>query len=501
MRKRPLALMAACSLSASLLGCAVDGAADSENDLSPAQDPTEMSTDLVGVHVAASSTSSDPDAEGTDGVDLDDPQRPWGPNADAANRVLETEDLEAYAAEMGIKLGDGPDMTTKALCNGDDNLTFVNDFTGKHGISSRFVQREKIPVGIIRPIGCSGTLIAHDLFLTNAHCVPEDGAQVLAQTVQFGFEEDGELLESLPSQSFPVVNLLELRNQNLDYAIYRLGHLPGLIYGHNTVASGDPPSGSVISIIGHPAFRRKQVDVGHARYNVFLDRILYDDLDTLGGNSGSGILNAQGELTGLHYGGSCDGWFGYNYGEKMSNLLQASPLLRNTPRQLILSQGTDPTLYVIHGGARLAIASMDEFNALGFRAQDHRVLPPGALSSTPTVPRDGTVLVTPGGARHVVFGGARFPIHLLMEFTALGYSNPDMNPAPQLATQAIPLIPRDGTLLQERSHDPVYVVLGGIRYWIQNWTVFHARGYQKNRIRIIPDGSVAQIPFGGVLTS
>lgn len=55
----------------------------------------------------------------------------------------------------------------------------------------------------------------------------------------------------------------------------------------------------MLCIIGHPAGLPKRVEAGPALAPQG-DRILYDDIDTLGGNSGSGVLRASdGRIVGV----------------------------------------------------------------------------------------------------------------------------------------------------------------------------------------------------------
>src|SRR5207253_11351041 len=60
-------------------------------------------------------------------------------------------------------------------------------------------------------------------------------------------------------------------------------------------------------------------------------------------------------------------------------------------------------------------------------------------------------------------------------------------------------IPADGTLLRELSKPEIYVVQQGKRHWIQSPQDFAAHGFNPILVRIIPDGSIAQVPDGGRL--
>lgn len=407
----------------------------------------------------------------------------------------------AAAAEDVQQSQETPDYTVESICGGTNDMVPVNDFEGKHNITIRFVQREKIPVGRYHRGGqlgaCTGTLVSHDLFLTNSHCIPDH--PVTEGWVTFGAELEGWASDRLPAGSFDVIELVEDGLTGDDYAVLRLEGNPGLIYGHQVLADYSPAEGSVITIIGHPDNGPKHVDVGHVDYHLFSGSIWYDDLDTLPGNSGSGILDIYGEMIGLHHDGGCDDFFvGANHGTKTIHLLDASPALRDAPRHLIVSEpGTG--IYIVNGGAKMHIGTMQEYDALGLAHEDHRVLPVGALDYLPTAPRDGTVLRTPDGAIYLVYGGARFWIPTMDEFYALGLSWSDVHPAPQVATQSLPLIPQYDTLLKERSSPGVYVVRWGQLYGIPSWEALLGYGFRPNRIRTVPDGSLSQIPYGGAL--
>jgi hypothetical protein len=81
----------------------------------------------------------------------------------------------------------------------------------------------------------------------------------------------------------------------------------------------------------------------------------------------------------------------------------------------------------------------------------------------------------------------------------LGLSWADVQPAPSVALHALPLVPWHGTLLKERSSAGVYVLLWGNLYSFPSWEALLYLGYEPNRIRTVPDGSLSQIPYGGTV--
>jgi hypothetical protein len=186
-------------------------------------------------------------------------------------------------------------------------------------------------------------MISEDLYLSAGHCfdskpgswrVPRiDGTddpippKEIAKNMHINFnhqvDPDGKLRSS---RSFPILELLEYRQGGLDYAIVRLDGKPGKIFGIASIAAADALLGDMLCIISHPEGRPKVIEAGHA--SDFRDkRIGYNDLDTLGGSSGGGILSSPGgKIVGVHTNGGCD-TVGHNFGFKITSLIATSPIL------------------------------------------------------------------------------------------------------------------------------------------------------------------------------
>lgn len=83
---------------------------------------------------------------------------------------------------------------------------------------------------------------------------------------------------------------------------------------------------SALAIIQHPRSRTKVIAEGQ-----FAEErngmIHYVDLDTLVGGSGAGILNANGDLIGVHTDGDCDVYGGTNYGWSIAAIIEHSEQL------------------------------------------------------------------------------------------------------------------------------------------------------------------------------
>ena len=70
-----------------------------------------------------------------------------------------------------------------------------------------------------------------------------------------------------------------------------------------------------------------QLDVGHIKKNEN-KMIEYDDLDTLGGSSGAGLLNADGKIIGVHVLGGCFKIGGSNKAVSIKAIRKASKVIQ-----------------------------------------------------------------------------------------------------------------------------------------------------------------------------
>lgn len=230
---------------------------------------------------------------------------------------------------------------------------------GPFGTSVEFVRRHEPAVGSVRWATdlssrvanpghiadgrrwCSGTLIDDNLFLTAGHCFgprwdkprDEDGqlldaeGNALLMEVEFEYQKDpdGALR---PGWSYPIVDLYEYELGGLDYAIVILGddengQQPGARWPIARMAAYDPVPGDEVTIIQHPNGVPKVVDSGTVAFTDSAE-IHYGDLDTDGGSSGSGVLDWQGRVIGVHTNGGCNGR-GSNRGAKIEAIAAVSP--------------------------------------------------------------------------------------------------------------------------------------------------------------------------------
>jgi V8-like Glu-specific endopeptidase len=189
---------------------------------------------------------------------------------------------------------------------------------------------------------CSGTLIAANHFLTAAHCVepqfsvdsgswrtPRRGragnaagnkavpAADLAKLmhVHFKYQIDGTTRTERMPTTYRIKQLVEYgfgnANKKLDYAILEIedatnGTKPGDLFTIIPLDFTDEglAAATVLTIIQHPTGLPKKIAAG-PKHSIDKESLLYANLDTMGGSSGSGVLSQTGRLIGVHTNGGC----------------------------------------------------------------------------------------------------------------------------------------------------------------------------------------------------
>jgi hypothetical protein len=257
------------------------------------------------------------------------------------------------------------DADLQSLCGRSSKLQDVELYDGSFGVPTAFVNRHRLAVGLLRwkddlPVRyrdeagnvngqgwCTGTLIDDDLFLTAGHCLdsnntgawrlPRERGGVLLRPSELAREFVVEFRYQTPAQpdlptsqnSAQVLRLEEYRYGGLDYAILRLSDHPGLRNGVTPISGSDASPGSPIAILQHPSAAPMKVGAGKT-LRVQGSTITYDTIDTLGGSSGAGILDATtGRLVGVHTNGGCTkSGSGENSGVTIGALTLVSPTLR-----------------------------------------------------------------------------------------------------------------------------------------------------------------------------
>jgi V8-like Glu-specific endopeptidase len=249
--------------------------------------------------------------------------------------TLSFSSLAALAALGGCALDDATPQLDEAeqhtICGRTDDSQFVNDYDGTLGPSIAFVAANRSSKGAMESTAssssagkyCSGTLISADMFLTAGHCVD---STTVGDFVAFNYERAAGSTALLTQAHFRISAVLEDALGGVDYAIVRLEGSPGNTFGFAAVAPADPAVGAALTIIGHPAAAPKKIEAGTAR-SLSGNNLSYGNIDTLGGSSGSGVLDSQGRVVGVHTNGGCTATGGANFGMRISRIRAVSSIL------------------------------------------------------------------------------------------------------------------------------------------------------------------------------
>lgn len=171
---------------------------------------------------------------------------------------------------------------------------------------------------------CTGFLIGDDLLMTNFHCLPEKNPPCPNIFAEFGYETKGNDVERV------VCTGVGPSSEEMDFATLRLKGSPGTKWGHLNLSStdvkGQPDS---VFVAQHPDGRVKHIAIQQCRImNEFnIGKIEFPhSCDTVGGSSGSPIIDEEGLVIGLHHAGfakSAPVSARYNRGIRASAIYQA----------------------------------------------------------------------------------------------------------------------------------------------------------------------------------
>ncbi|HET8987540.1 MAG TPA: trypsin-like peptidase domain-containing protein [Humibacillus sp.] len=296
----------------------------------------------------------------------------------------------------GIEGDDYPEIF-ETICGATDDSQPVEQYDGTLGVTRAFVDAHQAAVAQVQwnanlasiytspgdvngARWGSGTMIGPDLFLTCGHLFDQTGngwtrplvngstatisPQEIATNMHLNFNYQVDAAGTLRTEaSFPITQLIEYRLGGVDMALCRIGGRPGDTYGWSTVATADVAVGAMLAIIGHPAGRPKRIEAGPATA-LAGGQLSYNDIDTLGGNSGSGILGPAGTVVGVHTNGGCNpAGTGSNFGVPIATIRAVSPTLQ--------SLGTDTIADTIATNVRAdSILTLSRFDDVTFAWRD-----------------------------------------------------------------------------------------------------------------------------------
>ncbi len=221
-----------------------------------------------------------------------------------------------------------------SMCGKDDKQE-VNSYDGTLGESVEFVKKYQGAVAALENAGtdnsskfCSGTMISPNLFLTASHCV--ESGDATKNFLSFNYEKAKGSSNLLKQSHFRVLEVVEEGGSyETDYAILKIEGNPGSKFGYTKISDKETKIGDRLTIIQHPSGKPKQVEVGQrgkVQSGVYMG---YGDIDTEPGSSGSGVLDADGKLVGVHTNGGCGSTSGENKAVMMTEILKVSKVAKS----------------------------------------------------------------------------------------------------------------------------------------------------------------------------
>lgn len=167
----------------------------------------------------------------------------------------------------------------------------------------------------------------------------------------------------------------------------------------------------------------------------------------------------------------------------------------------LLSDRSDPAIFVVQGGGRFWIPSPAEFDAGGYHWGEVVEAQDGSMAHIATSPGSGTLIKERSHAEvYVVLGGHAFHIPSPSAFDAMGFHWTDVRQVPDGSTASlVGAPPRDGTLLKTLSADEVYLVQAGKLRHVPDPVTFERMGLSWGKVRVAPDGGFDDLTIGSPL--
>jgi hypothetical protein len=164
----------------------------------------------------------------------------------------------------------------------------------------------------------------------------------------------------------------------------------------------------------------------------------------------------------------------------------------------LLSERSDPAVYVVQGGGRFGIPSPAEFQAGGYHPGEMLEAADGSMAHVSTFPGSGTLIRERSQDQvYVVFGGHAFAIPDAAALGVMGRHDAEVRQVPDGSAAAIVAAPpRDGTLLRTQSDPDVHLVQDGQLRLVPDAATFDHLGLTQGKVRVVPDGGFSDLVAG-----
>ena len=175
------------------------------------------------------------------------------------------------------------------------------------------------------------------------------------------------------------------------------------------------------------------------------------------------------------------------------------PGVRFPDGTLVRSSAQPGVVFVVFGGAKFEVTASAA--ALGLNLGQARLEAPSVVNKLPSASVDFTLLRELSKAEvFVIFGGAKFWITSPASLTSLGFHFGQVRVVPDGALSKIPSMPRNGTLLREENNAKVFLVKAGALCWVTSPSVFHRMCLFFQNVRVVSANVLTALPQGPDLT-
>jgi len=190
-----------------------------------------------------------------------------------------------------------------------------------------------------RHMGCTVTMISDTCGITAGHCAPvlEYAEFDTPMSSRLGIPRASKLSNKYYIDQKTIIKQEGSHKLGNDWAVLnfkknkRTGMYPGEANGYYKIGLRIPKEGEKLVITGFGVDKvnkeKNCVQQTHYGYVKSINRAksLFDyDVDTMGGNSGSSILNSKNEIIGIHTNGGCN-----IYGTNKGVMIRDNRMLRN----------------------------------------------------------------------------------------------------------------------------------------------------------------------------